>query len=60
MLNIRLGHGYLRNGPFWFPKLLFLEPICNQNAWDYMLPEQGIACWVFCVVFIKKKLDFLN
>ena len=33
-LNIGLGQGKLRNSPFWFPELLFSEPVCNRNAWD--------------------------
>ena len=54
-----LGHGQLRNGSFLFPELLFSEPVCNRNAWDYIWPEQGIECWMFGVVFTKK-LDFLD
>ena len=49
-----MGHGQLRNGPLWFPELLFLEPVCNRNAWDCIWPEQGIACWIFFFGIYKK------
>ena len=38
-LNIGLGHGQLRNSPFWFSELLFLEPVYNRNTWDCIWPE---------------------
>ena len=59
-LKIRLGHGHLRNSLFWFPELLFSEPVCNRNAWDCIWPEQGIVCWMFCVVFTKIGLSGLS
>ena len=60
MLNIGLGHGQLRNGLFWFPELLFSEPVCNRNAWDCIWHEQRIVCWMFCVVFTKIGLSGLS
>ena len=50
----------LRHSPFWFPELLFSEPVCNRNAWDYIWPEQGIVCWMICVVFTKPGLSGLS
>ena len=55
-----MGHGLLRHSPFWFPELQFSEPVCNQNAWDCICPEQGIVCWMFCVVFTKTGLSGLS
>ena len=52
-LNIGLGHRQLRNSPFWSSELLFSEPVYNRNTWDCIWPEQGIACWMFYVVFTK-------
>ena len=55
-----MGHRQLRNGPFRFPELLFSELVCNRNAWDCIWPEQGIACWMFSVVFTKTGLFELS
>ena len=54
--------GYVTFGDnsFWFPKLLFSESVCNRNAWDCIWPEQGILCWMFCVVFTKTGLFGLS
>ena len=43
-----------------FLELLFSEPVCNQNAWDCIWPEQGILCWMFCEVFTKTGLSRLS
>ena len=43
-----------------FPELLFSEPVCNQNAWDCICPEQGIVCWMFCELFTKTGLSGLS
>ena len=45
---------------FLFSELLFSELVCNRNAWDSIWPEQGIACWIFGVVFIKTGLYALS
>ena len=42
------------------PELLFSEPVCNQNAWDCIWPEQGIVFWIFCEVFTKTGLSGLS
>ena len=55
-----MGHVQLRNGLFWFPELLFSEPVCNRNAWDCIWPKKGIVCWIFCVVFTKTGLSGLS
>ena len=34
--------------------------VCNWNAWDCIWPKQGIACWMFCVVFTKTGLSELS
>ena len=59
-MQIGLGHEELRNGPFWFPELLFSKPVCIRNAWDCIWPGQGISCWMFCVVFKKTGLSRLS
>ena len=39
---------------------MVLESVCDRNAWDCIWPEQGIACWTFCVVVTKIGLSRLS
>ena len=45
---------------FRFSELLFSESVCILNAWSCVWLEQGIMCWMFCVVFTKSGLFGLS
>ena len=58
MLNIGLGHGQLRNGPFWFPELLFSERFVTEMLGTAYGMSRELR--VGCFVWYLQKLDFLD